>query len=184
MTLNTVICDDSKSDISSLEYFLQKYSIQQVDTDFSTETFMSAEEFLSRLDKPHNYKIIFLDIEMTGIDGITLAEEIRKKENDEILLIFVSSYPQYMQNSFQVQPFRFLTKPVSYSEFEPVMNAAIRSIIKSAKNLSILPLADTETGKLIIRLDDIVYIETITEKRRCIRITLSDGKKYEVRGII
>ena len=58
------------------------------------------------------FDIIFLDIEMGQEDGITVARRIRKIDK-KVLIVYVTSHENYMMESFEIRPFRFLVKPVS-----------------------------------------------------------------------
>ena len=49
----------------------------------------------------------FLDIQMKGGDGITAAENIRKVD-DNVLLIYVSGYDKYMMELFRLDVFGFI----------------------------------------------------------------------------
>ena len=69
-TIKIGICDDSKTDsdyISSLVKKWGKYKNPNI------VTFSSAEEFLFNYEEEKDYDILLLDIEMKGMDGVSLA---------------------------------------------------------------------------------------------------------------
>ena len=60
-------------------------------------------------EKGRKYDLIFLDIEMRGMDGLTAAKEIRKI--DELtMLIYVTNHESYALEAYDVQPYQFLVK--------------------------------------------------------------------------
>ena len=56
------------------------------------------------------YDIAFLDIQMEGIDGISLAKELRKR-NRKLALFFITNYREYQDDAMDLQAFRFFDKP-------------------------------------------------------------------------
>ena len=67
-----------------------------------------------------NYHLIFLDIEMEGLNGIETAKLLRNIDKN-FILIFVTSFEQYALESFEVSPFRYLIKPVSIEKLREVL---------------------------------------------------------------
>lgn len=98
MTYKVAICDDEKIFIDDV---VTKLSEQSADCEIAT--FLSGEELLiSSLD----FNIIFLDIEMAGIDGINTAFSLREQGYDGII-IFLTSHTEFMPDAFKVKAFRF-----------------------------------------------------------------------------
>ncbi len=91
-TIKIGICDDSKTDsdyISSLVKKWGKYKNPNI------VTFSSAEEFLFNYEEEKDYDILLLDIEMKGMDGVTLARKLRS-ENDAVQIVFITGYSDYI----------------------------------------------------------------------------------------
>lgn len=55
--------------------------------------------------------MVFLDIQMGGIDGIETAQELRNRDTRTVLF-FITSYSQHIMRSMTIHPFAFLVKPV------------------------------------------------------------------------
>ena len=55
------------------------------------------------------YDVIFLDIVMPGIDGISLARELREI-NEDVIIVFITSKIEFMQTGYEVKAFRYLLK--------------------------------------------------------------------------
>lgn len=79
-----------------------------------------------------NMDIILLDIEMGGINGVETARRIREKDNRAILF-FISYYEQYCKEIINVQPFRFIDKPVSEEELDRGFREAFKAMSQKKK---------------------------------------------------
>ena len=79
------------------------------------------------MEQKGNMDIILLDIEMGGINGVETARQIREKDNRAILF-FISCYDQYCKEIINVQPFRFIDKPVSEAELESSFKEAFKAM--------------------------------------------------------
>lgn len=53
----------------------------------------------------------FLDIEMPGLDGIYVGNELKKKDKD-IIIFIITSYSEYLDEAMRFHVFRYLSKPI------------------------------------------------------------------------
>lgn len=175
--MKIAICDDEVKHTSSLESALLEISHGKVECD----VFQNGEELLSTYEKnPKSYDAIFLDMEMEKLNGIETANIIRR--NDEyVIIVFVTSHTEYMRESFKCLPFRFLVKPVDLTELSEVYEDISKKLSKTNKVLSV-----TE-GKAIFRIfsEDIIYCEScnhfvyIHTKERVYKVCKSLTRFYE-----
>ena len=84
---------------------------------------LTADNILQALDllEIYDVQIVFLDIEMPGINGLESARILNEKFND-INIIFVTGHPEYSLEAFDVHPSGFLTKPVCESDIIRELN--------------------------------------------------------------
>src|SRR5215813_9185877 len=66
--------------------------------------------------------LIFLDVQMPGIDGLAVSEELSEKGSP--LVVFVTAYEQYAVRAFDVQAVDYLLKPFDRARFTQAMNRA------------------------------------------------------------
>ena len=113
--MRIAICDDSKEQLALLEDVVEKLGIKNAEID----CFYNGDSLLSHLIKKEDfyYQIYLLDIEMPGMNGLEVAKEIRTMDKRAVI-IFITSYSDYVFSSFEVQPFRFVNKPVNYEKIE------------------------------------------------------------------
>ena len=77
------------------------------------------ESLLAEVDKGAQYDVIYLDIEMEGMDGIRVAEELRNQDRT-MQIIYVTHHERYVRQSIDTMPSGYLVKPVNSEEFERV----------------------------------------------------------------
>ena len=61
------------------------------------------------LSSGKEYDVVFLDIMMPQIDGISVARELRET-NDDLIIVFITSKIEFMQTGYEVKAFRYLLK--------------------------------------------------------------------------
>ncbi len=112
MKLNIAICDDDNTMTSFLSSTILQYQVAN-NTDFQVDIFQNGKDLLERFQKPGDYHVVLLDIEMPVLNGIQVADVIKNMRDRNVLIIFISNYPKYMQDSFSVHPYHFLQKPIT-----------------------------------------------------------------------
>ncbi len=132
--MRIAVCDDESIILSQVEELLGNFCTER-QMNFSVSTFLSGEELLMDIEDYGMYDIIYLDIELSRINGINTARKLRD-EFPESVLIFISSYSQYYRDAFDVQPFQFLDKPLDSAIFYDVLGRAIHSLIKYPQTIS------------------------------------------------
>lgn len=106
MDMKIAIIDDDNKFSSNLRNIIIE-EIKPYDfNDYLVDVYTSQSLLIENLDK---YKCVFLDVEMPEGNGLELAKYIRKIKPD-IYIIFVSSYTNYVFQSFDVQPFTYIVK--------------------------------------------------------------------------
>ena len=112
------------------------------------------------------FDMVFLDYQMPGMDGMEVARELRRR-NLTCSIVFVTSYPQFVYESFEVQPYRFFCKPIAPEQLSALMTGFIREQKLLAP---ITVLVDGE--QVVIPSKNILYVEG--NGKYCIIRTLDD----------
>ena len=110
--VKVAICDDDESVNQNMENILEEYAHEhEIKLEFGM--FYNGEHFAQYMNKNgERFDIIFLDIEMKGINGIETARRIREIDK-KTLIIYVTSHENYALEAYEVHPFHFLVKPLN-----------------------------------------------------------------------
>ena len=154
--MKIAVCDDNPKHINAIENSL--FEIGKAENiKVECDAYQSGEE-LTRVYQSSTaaYDVIFLDMEMDGLNGIDTANLIRERD-EYVIIVFVTSHTEYMKDSFKCSPFRFLVKPVHIDELKEVFSDILKKLSKKKKVLSF-----TENKALIrIYCEDIIYCESL-----------------------
>lgn len=154
--MRIAICDDENQICELLSKKIQKYYFSN-DTEFSINTFRSGEILLD--EDLGSIDVLFLDVDMPGRNGMEIAKEIRK-QNKEMIIIFMTAYSEFVFESFKVDAFRYLVKPVKDSELTETLEAVHRKFSEEEDKLNFQFQNETYS----IRYSDIIYVEGMRDK--------------------
>lgn len=123
------------------------------------EGFATGEELLAA---KRRFDIVFLDIQMEGLNGIETARILREKQ-EETILIFVTGIREYVFEALDLYAFHYLLKPVEEKKFLEVFGRALREAEKKKEKKRLF----IRTKNVTLDQEEILYIE-------------SRGKKVEI----
>lgn len=147
--MKIAICDDQMIIHTELKKHLENYAQKR-------NLIMIYNDFTNGLDligSQNEYDIIFMDYQMAEIDGLETARQIRKK-NNETAIIFLTSFPDIVFDTFEVNAYRFLVKPIDDDKLE----AALDSYLADNDESNFILIKTDENNKKI-NINDIIYIE-------------------------
>ena len=93
------------------------------------DKYLSGDELIASGSKPD---ILFLDIQMPGMDGMETAKMLRQ-DNENMILIFVTAAEEYVFQAFDVGAFHYLVKPFSDEKLKEVVTKAVHNIKRSSR---------------------------------------------------
>ena len=155
--MQIAICDDEVSMVQILEEKIKKLLPDAV-----IDKYLSGDELIASGSKPD---ILFLDIQMPGMDGMETAKVLRQ-DNEDMILIFVTAAEEYVFQAFDVGAFHYLVKPFSNEKLKEVVTKAVHNIKKSSrleKDEKYI-MVQTAGSHIKISLRDIVYAEVYNRK--------------------
>lgn len=152
MHLNIALCDDDNSISDSLKDNILKYSFQN-NIDISCTKYNNGNELINAYKNNHKFDIIILDVEMPLINGIETAEILRQSFNCKALIIFNTSYPEYMREGFHVKAFDYLIKNDS-ENISTILDKCIKELISAPRLL----LLNQDNIKEAVDISEIIYI--------------------------
>ena len=168
--MRIAICDDEEQYRAQLRALIGKIG---GDLDAEIESFYDGNDLLSGFDRDP-YDIVFLDIEMPEMDGITLAKNLRKKSED-VLIVFLTGHVEYAIEGYEVNALRYLTKPVQVDKLKEVLNFV------NTRNASQRQLIVKEEGdELVINLADIIYFEAQNQNVKIFTVKGDHTVRYNI----
>lgn len=159
--LNCIIVEDEFPAREELKYFLGKYEELYLQKEFDNP--LDALKYL----KDNKIDVVFLDINMPDLDGMSLGKII-SKINEDIKIIFTTAYKEYAAEAFEIKAFDYILKPFSDERIAEVLENLLRDSKKELQERVVskdISKVNKITGILndkifIISIDDIYYIET------------------------
>ncbi|MDR1568718.1 MAG: LytTR family DNA-binding domain-containing protein [Streptococcaceae bacterium] len=149
--LRIALCDDQLNVLQEQKNLiidvLNQLSIQGT----RISTFLSAIDFL---DSSESFDLLFLDIEMPGIDGFNLADELKKRQIDT-KIIYASCLIERTKESLRHQAFRFLDKPLDKGDVVEVIESYLEYL--SEQQLTLVSKSE-EIRRIWFK--EIVYVES------------------------
>lgn len=155
MRINCIAVDDEPLAIEKLKAFIGKLPQLQLVATFNRAS--AAIEFI----RNNSVHLIFLDIQMDGITGIDMVEQMMEKPQ----VIFTTAYNEYALKAFELAVTDYLLKPYTFDRFNLAVNKAIDYI---RWQQAISQLAPTPVDYIFVKsgyklvkvfLNDILYIE-------------------------
>lgn len=156
--INIAICDDEINIINKTKKLIQDYDKEDIDI----YIYESGDELINS-DK--EFHIIFLDIDMKGLDGIETAKKLREYDK-KVKIIYVTNYTDYTYSAFSVHAFGYLVKPLNKKELYNQLDEALSYTEEISKNLEFI----TRDGVIRIDTNSISYFEY--EQRKVIMKTI------------
>lgn len=154
--IHIAICDDEKYISDNIKVFASDF-FRKKNREIQLRTFSSGEELLGY---DGQIDILFLDIQMKGMDGIETAKRLRAGKFKGFL-IFITVLREMVFQSFEVQAYDYLVKPVEETRLEKTMERLYASMCSASED-SLLVQKGYE-GR-IIQKDEIVFCEIIDRK--------------------
>ena len=154
--IRVAICDDEKYMSDHIRKMTSDF-LRGENIDTEILQFSCGEELL-KYEK--QIDVLFLDIQMKDIDGMETARRLREHKFRGFL-IFITVLREMVFDSFEVQAYDYLVKPVEKRRFEKTMRRLVCSMQNAGKaNL----LVQKGYESRVISLEDIVFCEIIDRK--------------------
>ncbi|WP_414150501.1 LytR/AlgR family response regulator transcription factor [Acetobacterium carbinolicum] len=163
------ICDDQRAICSQMEGIILDHRntfAEEVEID----VFYSGERLAEFIKHEHDFDLIFLDIEMEGLNGLDLGRKIREEmDNQTMQIVYVSGKENYYKDLFEVRPMHFLSKPIEPAILIKDINLAMK--LSGCLGGVFCYRKGAVTYKIPIK--DILYFQSVNRE---IKITTTTGE--------
>ncbi|MCM1162261.1 MAG: LytTR family DNA-binding domain-containing protein [Roseburia sp.] len=156
------ICDDESCFRQSFQEYISNY-LESHGISYRIDMFGSGEELFASGAEMTKYTVVFLDINMDGMDGVVTAQRIRSISK-EIFIVFVTAYFDYALEGYKVDAARYLIKDSNQNNFQNTVNECMDSIIEKMNYAIVKKKFGFREGIKEISLERIIYIESNLHK--------------------
>ena len=140
------------------------------------KAFNNPEKLLAEIPKL-DFDLCISDIEMPGIDGLTLASLLQNK-----LVIFTTAYKNYAAEAFNIDAVDYITKPVTKERLQKAVAKALERFDKPSIAKKFIYL-NTDKGKALLYFHQIQYVKTALTDSRDKEVFLVDGTSQILKNI-
>lgn len=169
--MEIAVVDDNRTDQKELTELMHRFGADNHCL-FNLVAFSNAGDFLKALDQTR-FAIVFMDVYMEGISGITAAAKLREIDKN-CLLIFLTSSTEFMPDAFACHAFEYITKPIAPERIFTVLQDAMEILDLVPKYIELVSGRRTVT----VFLKDIV--SAITDAHY-LNIGLTNGSVVRIR---
>ena len=155
--VNIAVVDDSERDRKRIVDLLKSYE-QKNGAKFILKEFIDGAEIIDNYQS--DFDLIFLDIQMGGVDGMRTAMTIRRVDAS-VMIILVTKTAQYATKGYEVQAQNYILKPVTSFAFESELERSLSQLQRKEKS-SIL--VGSKIAPRRLELSEILFIESQKHK--------------------
>jgi two-component system LytT family response regulator/two-component system response regulator LytT len=164
-TLTTLVVDDEKLACDELAFLLRDFA--EVDVIARASNGLEAVDLIQKLEP----ELVFLDINMPGLDGLGVVRNLKESGADLPHFIFVTAYDQFAVEAFRLEAMDYLLKPVEKGRLAETIDRARRTIqdkrppepppVPSARPAGSAPrtklLVRNSNRQFIVDANDVIY---------------------------
>jgi two-component system response regulator LytT len=145
-TLTTIIVDDEKPASDELAYLLKEFP--EIEVVATGSNGLEAIDLIQKLEP----ELVFLDVQMPGLDGMGVLRRLRERGVEMPHVVFVTAYDQYAVEAFRLEAMDYVLKPVDRDRLEETIERARRVLQERPKPEAEAPLRTSpQKTKLLVR---------------------------------
>ena len=154
--IKIALCDDEQKFLKLEMKYIEEYFTEK-GMPYCVECFSSGEQLLEDKVQIETADLIILDVEMKGIDGISVAKSIRQ-QNDKVNIAFLSAHMNYSTDGYHVRAVRFILKTLD--DLKDYLFECLDCVMTNMDLFDKEITMDFSIGKRTLKIKDIVYLKT------------------------
>lgn len=169
--LRCILLDDELHGLTYLKMLCEQMQELEI-----VKVFNSPEKLFEQTSSV-DFDLCITDIEMPGMDGLTLASRLQNK-----LVIFTTAYKEYAADAFNIDAVDYITKPITKERLQKAVLKAVEKYQNTVQNTTSITL-NTDKGKGIVYINQLVYIKSAEQDSRDKEALLTDGSILILKNI-
>jgi two-component system LytT family response regulator/two-component system response regulator LytT len=167
-TLTTLLIDDEQLACDELAYLLRDFP--EIEVAGTASNGIQAVALIEDFEPD----LVFLDVQMPGLDGLGVIRQLREKEVPLPHFILVTAYEQYAVEAFRLEAMDYLLKPVDKDRLAVSIDRARRAILEKARPAAAEapPAHRPQRTKLLVKSGNRNFI---VDAQDVIYATIDDG---------
>lgn len=150
--LRIAVCDDDKGFLENLNLHIKDICLKN-HIEYKLDCFSDG---LLLIDNYEKYHLIFLDIEMPLIDGISIAERLNhQKANDIPYLVFITGRDNLVFKALKSYPYSFIRK----TDLEEDLSNCIIRVNEKIQSQNNTITIHSGRNDIVVNINDIIYLE-------------------------
>lgn len=174
-SISTILADDERLALDELQYLLREYP--------EVEVVGTASDGLEAVKQAEALEpdLMFLDVQMPGLDGMSVIRKIREGGGHVPYFILATAYDQYAVEAFQLEALDYVLKPIERERLAQAIHRANKFIAERAKTAEFAPVAaasSSESKPLLQRTKVLIKAQGrnfIVDAHDIIYATIDDG---------
>lgn len=160
--MRVAIIEDEQLHKDLLTAFIKKWADNNKNISKETviKDYENAEQFLFSYDDEAPFDILFIDIQMSGMNGMDMAKRVREKDK-AVSLVFTTGITDYIQEGYDVEAMHYLIKPLKEEKVYECLEKA-----SSRKKAEKYIIVHTEEDILKLNAEAVNYVEA--RGHRCV----------------
>ncbi len=169
IALKIALVDDEQIYLDEIAHICREFGVENR-LDIEIAAYSDGEAFLH---SDEEYRVVFMDIYMSGINGVSAAQKLRRRDSS-CILIFLTSSTEHMPEAFSCHAFEYIVKPFTVKRIKDVLSDAIKVIPEPKKYMEIY------SNRKNIRITTDNIVSAVTDAHY-LNIALADGNLLRCR---
>ena len=153
-TITTLIVDDESLASEELSYLLKDFP--EIEVAATGRNGLEAVDLIQKLEPD----LVFLDVQMPGLDGMGVVRQLRERGVELPHFIFITAYDQYAIEAFRLEALDYLLKPVDKARLAETIERAHRVVQERQQKIDgeASPRLSPQRTKLLVRTNNRNFI--------------------------
>jgi two-component system response regulator LytT len=173
-SISTIIVDDESLARNELSFLLKSFPMVEVVGSGSNG--LEAVQLIETLEPD----LVFMDVQMPGIDGLEVIRRLREKDIPLPYFVLATAYDHYAIEAFRLEAFDYLLKPIDKDRLAETIERAQRTVAEKTQERARTAVAEPGIGsrpnlqrsKILVRSTGRSYI---VDAQDIVYATIDDG---------